>query len=80
MEHLPLSLLIVLAIVVLIRRLGVFAPVLAGAEEPAYWPGTPATGDDDDQMPETDRAPRWLPWSIAGIALVRVAMLVTLHA
>jgi hypothetical protein len=80
MEPLTLSLLIVLAFIVLVRRPGAFSPVLAGPEEPALWPGTPATGDDEDQMPETDRAPRWLPWSVATVAVARVALLVTLHA
>jgi hypothetical protein len=80
MEPFALSLLLVLAIVVLVRRPGAFSPALAGAEEPARWPGTPPNGDDEDQMPETDRAPRWLPWSVATVAVARVALLVTLHA
>jgi hypothetical protein len=38
-------------------------------------------GDDEDQMPETDRAPRhWLPWGVAALATVRLAFLLTLHA
>jgi hypothetical protein len=80
MEPLALSLLLALAIVALIRRPGAFAPALAGTEVAAHWPGTPASGDDD-QMPETDRAPRgWLPWGVGAVAMVRVALLVAMHA
>ena len=76
-----LSLLVALAIVALIRRPGVFSPALV-IETASSWPGTPApTDDDDEQLPETDRAPRsWLPWSVAAVAAVRVAVLLTLHA
>lgn len=80
MEPLALSLLLALAIVLLVRRPGAFAPVLARSEEPADWPGTPPPGDDEEQQPETDRAPRWLPWGVATVAVTRLALLVALHA
>jgi hypothetical protein len=68
------------ALILLLRRPGVFSPafVLEGAA-PGKAPVAP--GDEDDQLPETDRAPRrWLPWAVLSVALVRVALLVTLHA
>ena len=80
MDPIALSVLFVLALIVLLRRPGVMSPALAGAEVAPHWPGSPA-GDDDEQLPETDRAPRpWLPWGVAAVGLVRVALLVTLHA
>ena len=75
-----MSLLVVLAIVALIRRPGVFSPALV-METASSWPGTPAPTDDDEQLPETDRAPRnWLPWTVAAVGAVRVAALLALHA
>jgi hypothetical protein len=51
--------------------------VLEGAEHAPFR----APGDEDEEMPETDRAPKaWLPWAVAALALVRVTLLVTLHA
>ncbi|HEU0053995.1 MAG TPA: hypothetical protein VFQ39_12505 [Longimicrobium sp.] len=79
MEPLALSLFVALAIVAILRRPGTFAPVLAVE---ARMPGTRIPDEDDDQMPETDRAPRthWLPYAVASVAAVRIAMLVALHA
>ena len=68
------------ALLVLLRRPGVFSPVplLASASR---WPGQPAPGDEEEQLPETDRAPRrWLPWGVAAVAAVRVVLLLTLQA
>lgn len=82
MVTLALSVLFALALVVLLRKPGVFYPALAAAADvEARWPGTPP-GDDEEQLPETDRAPamRWLPWGVAAVALLRVALFVTLHA
>jgi len=76
-----LSLLVALAIVALIRWPGVVSAALV-IETAMSWPGTRApTDDDEEQLPETDRAPRnWLPWSVAALALIRVGFLVVLHA
>jgi hypothetical protein len=70
-----------LAIIVITRLTpGVFAPVLA--IDAAGRPIAPSLPDDDEeQLPETDRAPRpWLPWSVAAVAALRLVLLVTLHA
>jgi len=67
------------ALFILLRRPGMFSPalVLEGAEHAPFI----APGDEDEEMPETDRAPRpWLPWAVAALALVRVTLLVALHA
>jgi hypothetical protein len=80
MEPLAIALVAALAIVILLRRPGVFSPVLvldSGVRAPA--PTVP--GDEEDQLPETDRAPRpWLPWSVATVAALRLVLLLTLHA
>jgi len=62
MEPLALAIAFVLALLVLLRRPGVFSPVpLEASASP--WPTTPAPGDEEEQLPETDRAPRpLLPW------------------
>ena len=80
MEPLALSSLpLAFAIVAMFRTPGASGPALAGAEVAPHWPGTPPS--DDEQLPETDRAPRnWLPWGIAATAAVRVALFVTMHA
>jgi hypothetical protein len=82
MEPLALVLVLALALAFLLRRPGDFQPVLvAGADGIRRWPGPQVPGDEDEQLPETDRAPRrWLPWTVGALALVRVALLVTLHA
>ncbi len=79
MEPLALSLAVALAIVALLRTPRAFGPVLAFAERP---PGTPLPGDDDEELPETDRAPRpaWLGWTVACVAALRLVVLVALHA
>ena len=80
MEPLLLAIVIALALVVLLRRPGVFSPVLVAAGA-SRWPNPPAPGDEEEQLPETDRAPkRWLPWSVATVAALRLVLLVTLRA
>lgn len=62
--------------VILMRHPGVYAPALA-------WEGRPVTPDDDEeQMPETDAAPRkpLLPWIVAAAGALRLVLLLTLHA
>jgi len=76
-EPVVASVLIALAIVALLRRPGVFSPALVMERIAA----AAAPGDEDEQLPETDRAPRpWLPWAVAAVAALRVGLLVTLHA
>jgi len=80
MEPLALAIAFVLALIVLLRRPGVLSPVplLVGASR---WPVTPAPGDEEEQLPETDRAPRpLLPWGVAAVAALRLVFLLTLHA
>ena len=80
MEPLALAIAFVLALLVLLRRPGVFSPVpLAASASP--WPAAPAPGDEEEQLPETDRAPRpILPWGVAAVAALRLVLLMTLHA
>jgi hypothetical protein len=78
MEPTAAALAAALAIVILLRRPGVLSPVLAveGWSRLATPPG-----EDEEQLPETDRAPRpWLPVCVAAMAVVRLVLLVTLHA
>ena len=80
MDPLAFAVAAALALIILLRRPGLFSPVLVALGE-GRWPGTPLPGDDEDQMPETDRAPRhWLPWGVAAVATLRLACLLTLHA
>jgi hypothetical protein len=80
MEPLALAIVFALALVILMRRPGVFSPVPLAAIATS-WPGTPAPGDDEEQLPETDRAPRpWLPLGVAAVATVRLVLLLTVHA
>jgi hypothetical protein len=80
MEPLALAIAFVLALLVLLRRPGVFSPVPLAANA-ARWPTTPAPGDEEEQLPETDRAPRpILPWGVAAVAALRLVLLLTLHA
>jgi hypothetical protein len=78
---LPVALTLVVAfalIAVLLRRPGVFAPVMAFAGQPD---AAAIPGDDEEEMPETDRAPRHrLAWAVAAVAVLRLTLLVTLHA
>lgn len=71
--------LVAVAIVILLRRPGVFAPALAGAEVAARWPATPA--GEDEELPQTDRAPaHWLVWTVALLAALRLTLFVALGA
>jgi hypothetical protein len=81
MEPVALTLIAAFALAAfLFRRPGLFAPELAFAAGPS---GTALPGDDDEQLPETDRAPRLrnpLAWTVAGVAALRLALLLALHA
>ena len=80
MEPLTIAIVTALAILVLLRRPGVFSPVLL-VEARGRWLAVRAPGDEEEQQPETDRAPRrWLPWGVAAVAALRLAVLLTLHA
>jgi hypothetical protein len=62
----------------LIRRVQV--PVLEPIGPTTALPAP--TDDDDEQLPETDRTPRKLPWlaaTVVATAAVRVGLLVALH-
>jgi hypothetical protein len=79
----PITLIAVGAVILfaLFRRPGNFSPALVLETESRCEGRTSPDEDDEEQMPETDRAPRpWLPWTVAAIALVRVTLLVTMHA
>src|SRR5260370_31399453 len=77
-EPIALSLAAALAIVALLGTPRVFGPVLAFAERA---PGTPLPGDDEEQLPETDRAPltAFPGWPVACVAALRLALLLMLH-
>lgn len=77
--QLLLTALAAVALFILLRRPGLFSPALVLEEsEPAPFA---APGDEDEEMPETDRAPRpWLPWAVVAVGLVRVTLLMALHA
>lgn len=79
MEPLATAVVAALALLILLRRPGALSPVpLVTAHG---WQGVPAPGDEDEQLPETDRAPRpWLPWGVAAVATVRLVLLLMLHA
>lgn len=80
MEPLALALIVTLAVVLLLRRPGVFSPalVLEGLGR-VQAPSVP--GDEEEQLPETDRAPRpWLPWAVCAVAMLRVVLLLALRA
>ena len=80
MEPLALAVAVALALIVLLRRPGVFSPVLVSAGL-SRWPVPTTPGDDEEQLPETDRAPRpWLPWGVATVGAVRLVCLLTMHA
>jgi hypothetical protein len=81
MEPLAFAIVAALALLVLLRRPGALFPVLL-ADGPGRWTHPAGPGDDDEQQPETDRAPRrrWLPLCVAALATVRLALLLTLHA
>jgi hypothetical protein len=68
-----------LALAVLFRWPGVFSPALVLPA--AAFGRLEAPGDEEEQLPETDRAPRpWLPWAVAAVAALRLVLLLTLHA
>ena len=82
MEPLALTAFVAIAIVALLLPPGVFCPAevaVAGARkaEPLAIPG-----DDEDELPQTDRSPstRWLPWAVGAVAAARLVVLVALHA
>jgi hypothetical protein len=56
--------------------------VSVGQAEPEG-PKRPEDGPDDEQLPETDRAPRGVPqlltYAVAATAALRLGMLVALH-
>ena len=79
MEPVALSVAVLLFILVLLRRPGVFAPAMAFAAGPRETTELP---DEDEELPLTDRAPSrpWLRWTVASVAAVRIVLLVALHA
>ena len=80
MEPLALAIACAMALIILLRRPGELSPVPAFARA-GRWPGQPAPDDEEEQLPETDRAPRrWLPWSVVALAALRVVLLLTLQA
>ncbi|HTO98250.1 MAG TPA: hypothetical protein VMK66_14475 [Myxococcales bacterium] len=80
METLAIALVTALALAILFRRPGAFAPALVLAGQGTSRP-LPAPGDDEEQLPETDRAPRrWLPLCVACLAVLRLVLVLTLHA
>ncbi len=79
MDPVAFAILAALAIVFLLRRPPMLFAV-AIARGASRWHVRPP-GDGDERQPQTDRAPRpWLAWSVAAVAAVRVALLLTLHA
>jgi hypothetical protein len=82
MEPLALAVGFVLAVLVLLRMPGGRSPVPVTAQGNP-WPATPSPDDDEEQLPETDRAPQrsWLlPWAVASVAALRLVLLLTLRA
>jgi hypothetical protein len=80
MEPLALALVAAVAFFLLLRRPGLFSPALV-AEGVSRVPAPRMPGDEEEQLPETDRAPRpWLPVAVAAVAALRVALLLTLRA
>jgi hypothetical protein len=80
MEPLALMALAALAFVLFLRRPGEFSPALV-TEGGSRVPAPRMPGDEEEQLPETDRAPRpWLPWAVAAVAAVRVVLLLALRA
>ena len=80
MEPFAIAAAAALALAILYRRPGTFSPALVAEGGVSRWPG-PRMPDEEEQLPETDRAPRrWLPWTVAAVAAVRVVVLLALHA
>jgi hypothetical protein len=76
------TLVFAMLLAVVLRRIGwSWLAVPAGASHPG--PRTPDDGGEDEQQPETDRAPRRglqvLTAAVAITAAVRLGLLVTLH-
>ena len=80
MEPLALSIAAALFILALLKMPGLTMPALAFAQPMV---GS-IPGEDDEELPQTDRAPRRLrlplPSIIASVAALRLLLLVTLHA
>ncbi|MFN2548782.1 MAG: hypothetical protein ABR567_15255 [Myxococcales bacterium] len=78
MEPLALSIAAVLFVIALLKMPGLTAPALAYAQPLT---GT-IPGDDEEELPQTDRAParNWLAWTVAAVAAVRLAALVVFQA
>jgi len=82
MEPLALAVVFALALLVLLRMPGGLSPVPVTAQGNP-WPTTPSPDDEEEQLPETDRAPqrRWImPWAVASVAALRLVLLLTLRA
>ena len=80
METLAIALVAALALAILFRPPGAFAPALVLAAQGTSRP-LPSPNDDEEQLPETDRVPRrWLPICVACVAVLRVVLLITLGA
>ncbi|TMA18183.1 MAG: hypothetical protein E6J88_19715 [Deltaproteobacteria bacterium] len=78
MEPVALSIAAALFILALLRMPGLTAPALAFAQ-----PGTGTMpGDEDEELPQTDRAPSrpWLGWTVAGVAALRLVLLLVFQA
>jgi hypothetical protein len=58
--------------VMLLRNRPLAVPVLVGRIGSAP---RPRDGDDDEQLPETDRAPRAFPWLSAAVAVTAAVRL-----
>jgi hypothetical protein len=66
--------------VMALRRGLLSAPILV--DRVAYAPRPGDAGDDEEQQPETDRAPRsfpWLPATVGMTAALRLCLLVGWH-
>ena len=66
--------------VMMLRSSPLGVPVLAGEVAPAPRPGD--AGDEEEQQPETDRAPRSFPWlkaTVAMAAALRLCLLLGWH-
>jgi hypothetical protein len=78
MEPVALSVAAALFILALLRMPGLTAPALAFAQPVT---GT-IPGDDEEELPQTDRAPSrpWLGWTVAAVAAFRLVLLVAFQA
>ena len=78
MASLSLWIAAALFLVAFFRMPGLTEPALAYADPVS---GT-IPGDEDEELPQTDRAPshHWLPWLVGAVGAVRLVLLVTLHA